>query len=150
MYFCPAKIHQNYRDFAHPCKASYPQLIRKAKFHCKFVEIKDMKKVILSFTIIFCLALSVILFYFLFSQPSVNQLPNNVANNSKPENFLNEKKKVKLVDFYSLSPNFLFSGHIPENMEAEYISSLRAINIYDLSSSGSGNIEKSQIPNFAG
>ncbi|MBI3337535.1 MAG: hypothetical protein HY005_02850 [Candidatus Staskawiczbacteria bacterium] len=52
---------------------------------------------------------------------------------------------VKLIDFSKINPEFLFSAYIPKELEAEYVSQLKAINIYNPVLRGGNNIEKSQV-----
>src|SRR3989338_5312056 len=54
-------------------------------------------------------------------------------------------KVVKLIDFSEINSEFPFSAKIPKEFEAEYISELKAINIYNPALRGSNNIEKSQL-----
>ncbi|MBI2049914.1 MAG: hypothetical protein HYT35_00440 [Candidatus Staskawiczbacteria bacterium] len=78
--------------------------------------------------------------YFLFEEkityttPKTPKIQVNKIDNS-----------VKLVDFYKVNPEFLFSAEIPKEFEVEYISKLKAINIYSANLPGENNIEKSQV-----
>jgi len=56
-----------------------------------------------------------------------------------------DEKSSKSVDFTEVDSRFGFSSQIPSEFKAEYLPSLRAINIYDPSLPGTGNIEKSQL-----
>lgn len=55
------------------------------------------------------------------------------------------KESLKLVDFSEINSQFNFSAKIPSEFEAEYVTSLRAINVYNPNLPGSNNIEKSQL-----
>src|SRR3989344_4743801 len=57
---------------------------------------------------------------------------------------LNQENPNERFEFAQLDPTFRFSAEIPENLKAEYVSSIESINIYDPESNGS-NLDKSQI-----
>lgn len=94
--------------------------------------------------IIFIVIVSVIIIgsiisvgYFLFEEKTVSITPQGeVSEISNDE---------KLVDFSRVNSEFLFSAKIPKEFEVEYVSSIRAINIYNPSQPGDSNIEKSQM-----
>ncbi|MBM3206282.1 MAG: hypothetical protein FJZ43_01535 [Candidatus Staskawiczbacteria bacterium] len=91
-------------------------------------------RVILMVVFAILLFLGVIV-YFLFTKdrmPSVSQM-------------LEKPMEVKQIDFAEVNPQFNFSAKIPIGFETEYLSSLRAINVYNPNLEGSSNIEKSQL-----
>lgn len=51
----------------------------------------------------------------------------------------------KTIDFSEINQEFSFSAKIPKEFEVEYVSNVRAINIYNPSQTGDSNIEKSKI-----
>lgn len=52
---------------------------------------------------------------------------------------------IKSVNFFEISPEFLFSAKILNEFEAEYTPDLKAINVYNPNAFGNNNTEKSQI-----
>lgn len=96
-----------------------------------------MKHIFIIVIFIVVLGLIIGIIYFL---PKGNEIP--LVQN--PKNDISEVLK-KPIDFSRISPEFLFSAQIPKEFKAEYVSNVRAINIYDTSQSGESNIEKSQM-----
>ena len=91
--------------------------------------------IIILFVIVIGIASNI--FYFLFrnnTTPITQQVQVNEINNFST-----------LVDFSKINPEFLFSAEIPKEFEVEYISQLKAVNIYNPVLSRKNNIENSQL-----
>lgn len=89
--------------------------------------------------IIFIVAIGFIIGIIYFLQKGNETLLMQDAKNNTSEVL------EKFIDFSKVNPQFLFSAQIPKEFEVEYVSNLRAVNVYDPSKPGDSNIEKSQI-----
>lgn len=74
-------------------------------------------------------------------QNSPGQNQNQAVNDITTQ----EPSPSATVDFSALSPVYLFSAKIPDNLKAEYLPQNQSINIYDPTISGANNLDKSQI-----
>lgn len=103
-----------------------------------------MKKALLLIAIIFLLSGC-------FHQESSNDqninqtLPIHTGTETEPEDLSLSQLETRTVDFASFSPIFKFSAILPDNFQVEYVPAIESINIYDINSSQSSNLEKSKI-----
>lgn len=103
------------------------------------------KKIIFTVGVVIILVLIGIIFYWRsavrwFYKPTLTTpvSENKITNPTLPQ-------LTKSVDFSKINPEFLFSAKIPKEFEAEYVDSLKAINVYNPILPGNSNIDKSQI-----
>lgn len=97
-----------------------------------------MNKVkIITFIVIFFVAVAVFSIYALFGEKGASTVPMQRVQKGN--------LSVKSIDFSKINSEFLFSAEVNNEFEAEYISQLRAINVYNPGLPDGNNMEKSQI-----